>query len=74
MTKAGAVLLVLGGGALAGYALYHLFRLLYTEPDVPLIFKVATPVALVGLVLLMVAVVRDRLRAHRREQFEEMEN
>ena len=74
MTKAGAVLLIVGGGALVGYALYHLFRLLYTEPDVPLIVQVATPVALVGFVLLVVAVARDRLRARRRERFEEMEN
>ena len=74
MTKVGAALLILGGGALAGYALYHLFRLLYTEPDVPLVIQVAAPVALVGFVLLVVAVARDRIRARRREQFEEMEH
>ena len=74
MVKGGAVLLVLGGGALAGYALYHLFRVVYTARDVPLIVQVATPVALVGLVLLVVAVVRDRVRARRREHFEEMEH
>jgi len=74
MVKGGAVLLVLGGGALVVYALYLLFQALYTEPDVPLVIQVATPVALVGLVLLVVAVVRDRIRANRRERFEEVEN
>lgn len=74
MVKAGAILLILGGGALAGYFLYILFRLLYTAHDVPLVFKIATPVALIGLVLLVVAVVRDRLQAHRHEQFEEVEH
>ena len=74
MAKVGAALLVLGGGAIVGYILYLVFRLLYTEPDVPLVFQVATPVALVGLILMVVAVARDRLRASRRERFEEVEH
>ncbi len=74
MAKAGAVLLVLGGGAILGYILYRFLWLLYTAHDVPLIIQVAVPVALVGFVLLVVAVVRDRLRASRRERFEEVEH
>lgn len=74
MAKAGAVLLVTGGGAIAGYVLYLLFRLLYTARDVPLVIQVAVPVALVGFVLLVVAVARDRMRARRRERFEEAEH
>ncbi len=74
MAKAGAVLLVLGGGAIVGYFLYLFLWLLYTAHDVPIVFPVATPVALVGLVLLVVAVVRDRLLASRREHFEEVEH
>ncbi len=74
MAKAGAVLLVLGGGTIVGYILYLIFRLLYTEPDVPLVFQVATPLVLVGLILMVMAVARDRLRASRRERFEEVEH
>lgn len=74
MAKAGAILLVLSGGAIAGYVLYLLFRLLYTARDVPLVFQVAVPAALVGLVLLVGAVARDRIRARRRERFEEVEH
>ena len=74
MVKAGVVLLVLGGGTLAGYVLYLFFLGLYTKPDAPLIFKVATPVALVGFVLLVAAVIRDRLHARQRERFEGVEH
>ena len=74
MVKAGATLVTVGGGALVGYVLYFIFRTLYTARDVPIIFKVATPIVLVGLVLLVIAAIRDKLKARGREHFEEVEN
>lgn len=62
--------MVLGGGALTGYGAYHVFQALYVETDVPVVLKVATPIALVGCILLLAAVVRDRVRARREERFE----
>ena len=71
MVKVGAVLMVGGLAALVGYAVYLLFRALFLE-DVSLIVQIAVPAALVGLALLMIAVVRDRLRKRRGEQFKEV--
>ena len=74
MVKMGAALLAIGGGVLAAYLLYRLLRLLYIEDDVSLIVQIATPVALIGILLLVVAVVWDRLRAPRKEHFEEVKH
>ena len=74
MVKMGAALLAIGGGVLAAYLLYRLLRLLYIEDDVSLIVQIATPVALIGILLLVVAVVWDRLRARRKENFEEVKH
>ena len=73
MVKAGAVLLVLGAGALVGYVLYTVLRLLYTTENVPLVVQVAVPAVLLGLVLVVAAVIRDRIRARRREDLQEVE-
>jgi len=73
MVKVGAVLLVLGAGALVGYVLYTVLRLLYTSENVPLVVQVAVPAVLLGLVLVVAAVIRDRIRARRREDLQEVE-
>ncbi len=74
MVKAGTLLAGLGAGALLGYAMYELVRALYTTGDAPLTVQVAVPVALVGVTLIAIVVVRDRLKARRRERFREMEH
>ena len=74
MVRAGAILVLLGVGALVAYGVYVLLLVLYTGPDVPLVLKLDTPVASLGLILLLVAVMRDRLRVRGREYFEEGEH
>jgi hypothetical protein len=74
LVKAGAVLLTIGIAALIGYGLYQLLRVVFSDPEIPLLVQVAVVASLIGLTLLSIAVVRDRLRARRRERFEEMDN
>ena len=73
MVKAGTVLIVGSILALLGYAAYFLFRALFLAAGVSLIIRLALPAVFVGFVLLVVAVVRDRLRERRREHFEGVE-
>lgn len=73
MIRVGVALTLIGAGALLAYGLYELFRQLYTEPDVPLLLKVATPLALTGIAMVIGAIVRERLQARRSEQFEEVD-
>ena len=73
MVKAGATLLVVGVGALVGYWLYILFVALYIAGDVPLLVRIAIPMVLLGLVVLVAALAWDRLRARAHEHLKEIE-
>ncbi|MBI2873028.1 MAG: hypothetical protein HYY00_07575 [Chloroflexi bacterium] len=73
MLRLGAALAIAGVGALAGYVLYYFLRLIYTARDVPLVIKAAVPVALLGVLLVLAALVRERLRSRRKEHFEGVE-
>ena len=73
MVRAGTTPLVVGVGAIVGYWLYVLFGSLYIAGDVPLLVRIAIPVALLGLVLLIAALAWERIRARKRECFEEVE-
>ncbi len=66
--KAGLALVVVGLGALAGYGLYAVMG----AEDVPLIVRVALSTAAAGLMLVVVAVLVDRLRSRKAEAFEEV--
>ena len=72
MVKTGAILLVLGAGALVGYGLYTMLCLLYTSKDAPLVIQIAVPVALLGLTLIVATVIRDRVKTRSIENFEEV--
>ena len=72
--KAGATLFVIGISVLSAYWFYGIFSALYTEKDIPILIRVAVPVIILGLLLLITALGWDRLRAHKRENFEEVEH
>ena len=74
MVKAGAILIAGSGLALLGYAAYFLFQAFFVATGVSLIIRLAVPAALVGLALLVLAVIRDRLRESHREHFQEVEH
>lgn len=63
----GSAILFVGGGT------YLLFRVVLPLPEVPWWIKGGFALATLGLLLLLLAVVRDRLRAARRESFQEVE-
>ena len=69
MVKVGAVLIVGSILALLGYAAYYLVQAFFAS-GVSLVLRLALPAALLGLTLLVVAVVRDRMREHKGEHFE----
>ena len=73
MIKAGIALFLTGLGILIAYGMYSMAWVIYTENGVPLVLKVAYPVIVAGLILLLMAVIRDRLRAKGRDKFKEVE-
>ena len=72
MAKAGIALFLTGFGVLIAYGVYSMAWVIYTENGIPIVLKVAYPVVIGGLILLLSAVIRDRIMARRREKFKEV--
>ena len=74
MANAGIALFLVGIFVMIVYGVYVALWDIYTQSDLPLVFKVVTPVIVGGVILLLVAAIRDRLRDKAREKFEEMDS
>ena len=72
MARIGIVLILVGFLTLLGYGMYSLLVAIYSTEDIPLIIKLAVPVLIGGLMVLIVSVGRDRLRDRRNEKFREV--
>jgi len=72
MARIGIVLILIGFLTLLGYGMYSLLVVIYSTEDIPLIIKLAVPVLIGGLMVLIVSVGRDRLRDRRNERFREV--
>ena len=72
MARFGIMLILVGFLTLLGYGMYSLVVAIYSTEDIPLIIKLAVPVLIGGLMVLIVSVGRDRLRDRRNEKFREV--
>ena len=72
MARIGIVLILVGFLTLLGYGMYSLLVVIYSTEDIPLIIRLAVPIIIGGLMVLIVSVVRDRLRDRRNEKFREV--
>ena len=72
MARIGIVLILVGFLTLLGYGIYSLLVAIYSTEDIPFIIKLAVPVLIGGLMVLIVSVGRDRLRDRRNEKFREV--
>ena len=72
MARIGIVLILIGFLTLLGYGMYSLLVVIYSTEDIPLIIKLAVPVLIGGLMVLIVSVGRDRIRDRRNEKFREV--
>ena len=69
MRKLGFILMIAGLVVVLGYSIYYFVIV----SDIPLAIRVAVPAMLLGLILLLVSVVRERLEASKKETFKEIE-
>lgn len=70
MMKMLAWVLVIGGSiVLFGYGTYFSIKDFFSEPDIPIAVKIATPAVIVGVLMLLAAVLKDRLRERKAEVF-----
>ena len=73
MLKVGALLVVGGVAVITGYWIYYAFRHLFALACIPMAIKVAIPVVVAGIIVLLIAVIRDRYQAAKKESFKEIE-
>ena len=73
LLKIGATLFGLGISILAVYGFYIIFSALYSDRNIPVFIRVAGPVVILGLLLVIAALGLDRYRARQLENFEETE-
>lgn len=69
---AGWILFSIGAIVLLSFGLYHFFSELYVDPEVPTLVKIGVSAAGLGLVVLLVSYVRERLFAYRRDRYREV--
>lgn len=72
MRKLGAVLLVGGVAALVAYVLYVVFTSILSA-FIPLPFRIIVTIIIVGVLLLLASVIRERLQAAKKESFRDVE-
>ena len=69
----GYVLAILGAAALVLYAAYYFVVGFLLDPDISLIVRVAVTGIVVGGLLVIASLIRERMRDQRRESFREVE-
>lgn len=73
MRKVGMVILGIGAMLLVGYVGYYYVTLFVLNPDIPLILRLAITAIPVGLLLVLLSLIRERVRDIRRETFKEVD-
>ena len=58
---------------LVGYCVYYLSKVFFESRSVPLPIQIAIPAIVVGFLLVLGAVLLERLRSGKREQFKEVQ-
>jgi len=74
MRKIGGALLGIGLGILIGWGFYWLFDLVF--PELPIAVKIGITAVVIGLTLLLVSLVRERIKTSKedRKKFKGVEN
>ena len=67
------VLVIAGSLVVLGFGAYYSIKDFFSEPDIPIAVKVAIPTVIIGLVLLNIAVLKDRLRERKAEDFRKVD-
>ncbi|MGQ9675897.1 MAG: hypothetical protein ACUVX1_09540 [Chloroflexota bacterium] len=73
MRKVGVVVLGIGAVLLIGYFGFYYVTLFALNPDIPVVLRLAFTAIPVGLLLILVSLVRERVNDMRRETFKEVD-
>ncbi len=73
MQTVGLGLLLLGLVGLLGVGVYYALAELFADDEVPFAVRLSVAAVIIGFVVLMASVIRDRIRESRAERFEEVD-
>jgi hypothetical protein len=65
MLKLGYGMILLACGALVGFAIFHLFRLLFVSAGIALFFKILITIGGIGVLLTIAGLIRERFKEER---------
>ena len=69
----GGLMILAGALVVLGYGVYYFSKAFFVADAIPLPIRVAVPAVVAGFLLVMGAVLLERLRSGKREKFEEVE-
>ncbi len=69
----GGILFAAGALVMTGYGVYAFGQEFFGDSDVPIAIQIALPAMVVGLVVLLAAVVKDRMKHRKDEYLKEVE-
>ncbi len=73
MQNIGLGLLLIGLAGLFGYWVFAVLAVVFADAEIPFFIRLSLSAVIVGFVVLMASVVRDRIRESRTERFEEVD-
>ncbi len=73
MQTAGLGLLLLGLAGLLGYWVFAVLAVVFADTEIPFFIRLSLSAVIVGFIVLMASVVRDRIRESKTERFEEVD-
>ena len=73
MQTAGLGLLLLGLAGLLGYWVFAVLAVVFADAGIPFFIRLSLSAVIVGFIVLMASVVRDRIRESKTERFEEVD-
>ena len=69
MQKIAWALVIVGSAVLLGYAAYYSIDAFFGASDVPIAVKIAAPVAVLGVIMLIAIVIKERMAVMDKEDF-----
>ena len=73
MQNIGLGLLLIGLVGLLGYWVFTVLAVVFADAGIPFFIRLSLSAVIVGFVVLMASVVRDRIRESKSERFEEVD-
>ncbi len=70
MKKLGIALLIISAVILAGSGIYYLFLAIFNEPGMPFFIKISLSALIIGIIILLIALVKERLEDKKNEKYD----